>query len=633
MKNRDYIILVSQSIFFTIGLLFIFDDSKPFEVAFKNSMMKSGVLSTVLFLSFFYILYTKKTFFYEIKLSFIQWLISLFLAFNQLFRVSLQSTQNLDVIFKSIPNVIVSLIILYTFTFIFNTIQGVIEKLLQREYSPLESESKIMNKFYKNPFLFSFILIIICWIPIILINYPSILVVDAFRQMRQYYGEVPIANAHPPIHTIMFGLSIDLGRKLGSADLGLFLSNVPQILLTATGFSLTSVTLKRLRVPKFILYINLIIGCFSPAILGMLMVSTKDLLFSSSVLVLYNIVVLYLIIENKKVKDRVFYGIFFIIMSTLVILFRKNGIFMIYPILLIFMIKTIISTVSVIKNKGKDKTSILISLGVTVILFIPIFLSQKIDNALEMKYSMEEDVKKSEMLSIPFQQTARYVKKYPEEVTSSEEKVIRKVLDYENLEKLYVPHVSDNVKRTNPRDTTKEEFREYFITWYKMFLKHPEVYVEATASQNYYMFSFENLNNYYMYLENGYYKKKNVPEGEKYQEIMSKLGITHRDNKMGIQANLVRVYKMIDSIPILNFISNFSVWIVLLLLMFGISIKKKCYQTLLLTIPMIMLLATIFAGPIIRGYVRYGLPFILVGPLLIGMLFFETNKEKNKIIL
>lgn len=576
----------------------------------------------------FYILYTKKTFFNEIKLSFIQWLISLFLAFNQLFRISLQSTQNLDVIVKSIPNIIVSIIILYTFTFIFNTFQGILERLLQREPSSLKSESKIISKFNQHPFLFSFILILICWIPIMLINYPSILVVDAFRQLRQYYGEVPIANAHPPIHTIMFGLSIDLGRKFGSADLGLFLSNVPQILLTAVGFSITSVTLKRLKSPNFILYINLIIGCFSPAVLGMLMVSTKDLLFSSSVLVLYNIVVLYLIIENKKIKDRVFYGIFFIIMATLVILFRKNGIYMIYPILLIFMIKAIINIVDVIKNKGKHKASLLILIGITIILFIPIILSQKIDSTLEMKYSMEEDVKKSEMLSIPFQQTARYVKKYPEEVTADEEKIIRKVLDYENLGKLYVPHVSDNVKRTNPRDTTKEEFKEYFITWYKMFLKHPGVYLESTASQNYYMFSPENLNNYYMYLENGYYKKKNVSEGEKYQEIMSKLDITHRDNKMGIQDKLVRVYKMIDSIPILNFISNFSFWIMLLLLIFGISIRKKCYQTLLLTIPMVMLLATIFAGPIIRGYVRYGLPFILVGPLLLGMLFFEVHKEK-----
>lgn len=632
MKNRDYIKLGCQSILFTIGLLFIFDNNKPFEVAFKNSVMKSGILSTVLFLCFFYILYTKKTFFNEIKLSFIQWLISLFLAFNQLFRISLQSTQNLDVIVKSIPNIIVSIIILYTFTFIFNTFQGILERLLQREPSSLKSESKIISKFNQHPFLFSFILILICWIPIMLINYPSILVVDAFRQLRQYYGEVPIANAHPPIHTIMFGLSIDLGRKFGSADLGLFLSNVPQILLTAVGFSLTSVTLKRLKSPNFILYINLIIGCFSPAVLGMLMVSTKDLLFSSSVLVLYNIVVLYLIIENKKIKDRVFYGIFFIIMATLVILFRKNGIYMIYPILLIFMIKAIINIVDVIKNKGKHKASLLISIGITIILFIPIILSQKIDSTLEMKYSMEEDVKKSEMLSIPFQQTARYVKKYPEEVTADEEKIIRKVLDYENLGKLYVPHVSDNVKRTNPRDTTKEEFKEYFITWYKMFLKHPGVYLESTASQNYYMFSPENLNNYYMYLENGYYKKKNVSEGEKYQEIMSKLDITHRDYKMGIQDKLVRVYKMIDSIPILNFISNFSFWIMLLLLIFGISIRKKCYQTLLLTIPMVMLLATIFAGPIIRGYVRYGLPFILVGPLLLGMLLFEVHKEKiNKI--
>lgn len=57
MKNRDYIKLGCQSILFTIGLLFIFDNNKPFEVAFKNSVMKSGILSTVLFLCFLYFIH------------------------------------------------------------------------------------------------------------------------------------------------------------------------------------------------------------------------------------------------------------------------------------------------------------------------------------------------------------------------------------------------------------------------------------------------------------------------------------------------------------------------------------------------------------------------------------------------
>lgn len=45
---------------------------------------------------------------------------------------------------------------------------------------------------------------------------------------------------------------------------------------------------------------------------------------------------------------------------------------------------------------------------------------------------------KQEMLSIPFQQTARYVKYYGNDVSTEEEKVIRKVLDYDTIERIMI---------------------------------------------------------------------------------------------------------------------------------------------------------------------------------------------------
>ena len=50
------------------------------------------------------------------------------------------------------------------------------------------------------------------------------------------------------------------------------------------------------------------------------------------------------------------------------------------------------------------------------------------------------------MLSIPFQQTARYVKYYGNDVSTEEEKVIRKVLDYDTIERIMIQIFSDPVK-------------------------------------------------------------------------------------------------------------------------------------------------------------------------------------------
>ena len=87
------------------------------------------------------------------------------------------------------------------------------------------------------------------------------------------------------------------------------------------------------------------------------------------------------------------------------------------------------------------------------------------------------------MLSIPFQQTARYVKYYGNDVSTEEEKVIRKVLDYDTIGKNYDPDLSDPVKNTYKQ---KDEYlKDYFNIWFEMLKKHPTAYIQATLNGTY----------------------------------------------------------------------------------------------------------------------------------------------------
>lgn len=621
--------IAAQSILISIGLNFTFFTNVSFEQSLKSSTMKSAVFINLLAVIIFYVIYTNNSFLKKKNYSIMQWIVSLFLAFNQIFRIAISSTGGLQIIFSSIPKFLISVVILYTYTYIFNNIQLILEKLLTAKNDLSLSEEKKQLKVNiwldKHPFIFTIVVMIVCWMPVVIINYPSILVVDAFRQLLQYYGEIPITNAHPPIHTIILGGSVSLGRKFGSANLGLFISNLPQIIITLVGFSLTSVSLNRLNSSYFFKWLNVIIGAISPAVLGMLLVSTKDLLFSSFVLITYNIVVLYLSRKKSDFKYNVLYAIIFVLVATLVILFRKNGIYMILPLIPIVFIKAIFDIIKGIKHSRNSK--IITTAILLILLILPIVISKKTDQYLENKYNMVEDVKKSEMLSIPFQQTARFVRDFPDDVSEKEEETIRKVVNFDSLAQNYTPHVSDKVKRTTPEDVTNEEIIEYFKVWFTMFWKHPLTYIESTAAQNYFLFSPENLNQYYTYLEDGYYKRADVPEGDSYKILMNKLGIKSTEEKMGMQDSLLRVYKVIDSIPILNLISNFSFAVMILLMVFALSIKQKKYKTLILTLPMLMLLLTIFAGPIVKGYVRYGLPFIFVTPILLGFFSYEFKED------
>lgn len=51
-----------------------------------------------------------------------------------------------------------------------------------------------------------------------------------------------------------------------------------------------------------------------------------------------------------------------------------------------------------------------------------------------------------EMLSVPFQQTARYAKYYGDEISEEDKEIIDKVLGYDDLGERYEPDLSDKVK-------------------------------------------------------------------------------------------------------------------------------------------------------------------------------------------
>ena len=60
-----------------------------------------------------------------------------------------------------------------------------------------------------------------------------------------------------------------------------------------------------------------------------------------------------------------------------------------------------------------------------------------------------------------------------------------RVLAYDKLKKEYKPENADPIKSKYKKQATKEELKQYFRVWYKQFLKHPDVYVEAFISNTY----------------------------------------------------------------------------------------------------------------------------------------------------
>ena len=89
------------------------------------------------------------------------------------------------------------------------------------------------------------------------------------------------------------------------------------------------------------------------------------------------------------------------------------------------------SLLLILKNYRKE-----LGIGLALILFLLFSINHIIFPYLKITPGSTK-----EMLSVPFQQTARYIKEYSDEVTEKEKEVIDRVLNYDTLSERYEPTV------------------------------------------------------------------------------------------------------------------------------------------------------------------------------------------------
>ena len=315
----------------------------------------------------------------------------------------------------------------------------------------------------------------------------------------------------------------------------------------------------------------------------------KDTLFTMFVL-LYIIKLYQFIKYDFKFKDYVL----FMITILLVILFRNNGI---YLILLSLPFTLII-------KKGIRKQIVLMC--VLIIGFN--YGYGQVLSALEIPNTSIR-----EMLSIPFQQTARYVKYHESDVTEEQKKVIDTILTYDTLGSRYNPILSDKVKNAYNKYATNEELMDYFKAWFEMFWNHPMTYVNATVS-NVYGYFYPATYRWYVYNT----LNEKLPEaGFDYHFIDS------LEPMRGFIQGYSEVFKYV---PIVQMSVNcgFYTWSYLFLMVVLILQKKQRY--IILFAPAFSLVLMNVAGPA-NTYFRYVLPYAVALFTILPLILLEINKN------
>ena len=478
---------------------------------------------------------------------------------------------------------------------------------------------KINKLFNKYPFIFSMISILIGWAIYIVAFYPTIMTIDGYNQLKaffnikNYYSDtvillsenVLLTNHHPVLHTLLMAGLLKLGRLFGNDNLGLFFYSMVQIIILSSSLSYTIKYLKENKVRNRFLYIVLLIYMLVPIYGFYAMTATKDTIYTA--LIIFFIIEIHkFITKNKDKKLKTMQTIKLITLMIFICLMRNNGI---YVVLLTLLVMLQYSKINIKK--------VLIS-TITIILLYTTYINILLPHFKITSGSIRE------ALSIPFQQTARYIKYYEKDVTEEERETINRVLAYDKLKKEYKPENADPIKSKYKKQATKEELKQYFRVWYKQFLKHPDVYVEAFIS-NTYGYIYPQKTEYYIHYEDLNNPILKIIANFGYMNYRENFLDYSYNNHLGkIRANLVKYAKKFQEIPIIELLVNvgFNTWILIFIIIY--SVCKKKYKNILVLMPSIVTFLVCLASPI-NNYLRYALPIIFSNPMLILLL---TKKEE-----
>ena len=186
--------------------------------------------------------------------------------------------------FQSIENNLLITIILYSFLilFFYKIVNKLFKMLDSKKRKKIQLKKFKKTKFYllfsQKTFLFSFVWIIISWLPYLFAFYPAILSPDPSFQIKQYFQipnkystysimldpKVTITNHHPVIHTLLLGTCVKIGEEIGEVNIGLFLYSVIQIIVFASVLAYTIHFLKERRINDFYLLIMLLVYSIVP---------------------------------------------------------------------------------------------------------------------------------------------------------------------------------------------------------------------------------------------------------------------------------------------------------------------------------------------------------------------------------
>lgn len=494
-------------------------------------------------------------------------------------------------------NYLKSLIILSALTIFFEQSFQIILKLMDN-YAQLN----ISKKNSEIPWKLSFFAILIIWILYLLPFLPGNTAGDGNTQLDQFFGYgIPMTNHHPYISTVFEGTIVKIGWHLISGNFGLFMYVVIQMLICCAIYSYCIYKVSTFGLPRSFSYTLIVIVGVLPYWSFVSETLHKDGLFIAfySLFTLLSIEIVKIeLIDGKGISKKLL--IQFAISCLLVSFWRNNGIYCVLPtiILLIFV------------RNFKYWKAFLTVLAVVICIYIGF-------TKIALPILNVPPTEPREALSLPIQQTARYIKEHPKDIKLKEKKVLnREFKNYKNLGVAYDPNISDPTKALLKDNAN---VKAYLLVWLSMGMRHPKTYFEATFAGTY----------------DYYYPWITVQSFTWAGDISTYHNPTflnlHYLTTNSIRNAIKTILTKISDLPFINLLINYALLIWICLLMIIVIFIKYNYAYAIPFLSNFMNLLICIASPV-NGNNRYSGCIVFATYCLIGfyLLVLKEGKQKNE---
>lgn len=336
-------------------------------------------------------------------------------------------------------------------------------QLTDSKYIQLREKKK-----YRLIWMIIWLSMFLCYMPCYFSNFPGIMSYDSGKITRQALGILPFDNFHPFLHTMIWTGCVKLEQLLGVPQFGLVLYSIGQALIVTAVFTYIVRFMTKRGVNRFFVTATWLFYSFCPTIVLFSLITTKDILFGTSVagvvMILYQIWELRETEQTEDIRKRKQLFIILTIVGSLSCLLRNN---MIYAMILA-------GVFAVFSCKPLRR--------MLVVSFMAIAISYYLITGL-LYYTIlgigTGDVR--EMMPVPAVQIARVYTTEGDKLSSEEKSLILKwVSSADKYEELFADPVKDSF---NSKEY-EENKSEFWTLWGKLFVQYPMTYVEAFMTLN-----------------------------------------------------------------------------------------------------------------------------------------------------